>query len=632
MCKKSAFLTVAVVLWCFTACVQRNKSVEYPLIESANTMTLDISKIEQTDTATVLYVEANSRPRSFIEISSDVYLQADGKKYALIETPETPVDSRVLVSETGEAFFVFFFEPLPKKARSFDFIDPNFKLYGVDLTGEKKFGPPAGTPSSVCRNTETAPDPLPAPIFKVGETVLHIHLPNDQRESIKKVELYLNTLMNSQQSYTSAVDPETGTVEFRFWQYGIAFAVINLGDMGFGETWLAPGEEVDIYVNSSWSGQMLMARRVMTKNLPLFDLVPLCYSSGTYAGLIPVSLRWKPGYSLNLFNGKFADYRMSAAEYTQYVINSFQALSDSVARSDLSPVAKEMEMLKLKQEAVMAIALGDNIRERNYRTVKNQWDYSKPLDVKIDPLTAENRAELCKLFPVVDPMLLMGDDITGYVVALTDPDIEWPEEAGLEGSFASDLRLALPLVKKASNAALTDDDLKSLDNLQDPFYREALLKMQENVEALLKLNEKESVIEKTPEVALEQLFDAIIAPYKGKVVLVDFWNTWCGPCRSAIKANEPLKDNELKSDDLVWVYIANETSPLDAYMEMIPGIRGKHYRLNQEQWDYIGKKFGLDGIPSYVLVDKSGHYELRNDLRSPYRMEPELKKMINGGK
>ena len=43
-----------------------------------------------------------------------------------------------------------------------------------------------------------------------------------------------------------------------------------------------------------------------------------------------------------------------------------------------------------------------------------------------------------------------------------------------------------------------------------------------------------------------ELFDAIIAPYRGKVVLVDFWNTWCGPCRMALKAIEPAKEDELE--------------------------------------------------------------------------------------
>ena len=67
---------------------------------------------------------------------------------------------------------------------------------------------------------------------------------------------------------------------------------------------------------------------------------------------------------------------------------------------------------------------------------------------------------------------------------------------------------------------------------------------------------------------------------------------------------------------MVWIYIANETSPLDKYLEAIPEIGGLHYRVDGQSWTQLTTSdFVIDGIPSYVLVQKDGTYELRNDLR-----------------
>lgn len=89
-----------------------------------------------------------------------------------------------------------------------------------------------------------------------------------------------------------------------------------------------------------------------------------------------------------------------------------------------------------------------------------------------------------------------------------------------------------------------------------------------------------------------------------------------------------VEGRRLKSDNLVWIYIANQTSPLVKYKEMIPGIKGKHYRLTDKQWAYLCDKFKIDGIPSYVLVDKQGKYGLRNDFRDHEKMKNTLKEMI----
>jgi hypothetical protein len=99
------------------------------------------------------------------------------------------------------------------------------------------------------------------------------------------------------------------------------------------------------------------------------------------------------------------------------------------------------------------------------------------------------------------------------------------------------------------------------------------------------------------------------------------------PCLSAIKKIEPLKNGELKSDKIVWLYLADVSSPETAYNEQIQNIKGEHYRLSAEQSKTIKRQFGITAIPSYVLVDSEGNYSLRNDFHNIEIIKKELKEM-----
>lgn len=103
----------------------------------------------------------------------------------------------------------------------------------------------------------------------------------------------------------------------------------------------------------------------------------------------------------------------------------------------------------------------------------------------------------------------------------------------------------------------------------------------------------------------DELFDSMIARFKGKVIYVDFWATWCGPCVSGIKEIAPLKE-EMKDKEVVFLYITGETSPLKTWENSIPNIKGEHYRVTTDEWNYLTQKFNISGIPHYVLVNKNG--------------------------
>ena len=104
----------------------------------------------------------------------------------------------------------------------------------------------------------------------------------------------------------------------------------------------------------------------------------------------------------------------------------------------------------------------------------------------------------------------------------------------------------------------------------------------------------------------DDILSAILKPYKGKPVLLDLWETTCGPCRMAFKALHEKK-KEL-ADRMHFVNIASENSDFATWQRLVPNYIGDHYRLTKQQLQNLHRQIPCEtsAVPVWVVVNADG--------------------------
>ena len=129
----------------------------------------------------------------------------------------------------------------------------------------------------------------------------------------------------------------------------------------------------------------------------------------------------------------------------------------------------------------------------------------------------------------------------------------------------------------------------------------------------------------------EQILRKLIEPYRGRLILLDIWGTWCGPCKEALSHSQEEYER-LKDYDLVYLYLANRSND-EAWKNVIKeyNITGEnvvHYNLPADQQSAVEHFLQVHAFPTYKLIDRDGKVlDVNADPRDLERLAKLLEQM-----
>ncbi|TVQ08910.1 MAG: AhpC/TSA family protein [Bacteroidetes bacterium] len=134
-----------------------------------------------------------------------------------------------------------------------------------------------------------------------------------------------------------------------------------------------------------------------------------------------------------------------------------------------------------------------------------------------------------------------------------------------------------------------------------------------------------------PEIALTDINgnEVALSDFRGKVVYLDFWASWCGPCMREVPYAKELKQRFEGEEDLVFLYVSVDDDE-QAWRRTVEQqqIQGVHLNVKGMRHE-VAQSYNVQGVPSFFLIDRDGVIHNNNPSRpSGETIDEELRSLL----
>ncbi len=158
-----------------------------------------------------------------------------------------------------------------------------------------------------------------------------------------------------------------------------------------------------------------------------------------------------------------------------------------------------------------------------------------------------------------------------------------------------------------SSRNMPEADWQKLANQHLQTYPQA--PMNQQINAMINRNAATAKLKTEP---LDLKFTALdgteidLAKMRGKVVLLDFWATWCGPCVQEVpNVVEAYEELHPKGFEIIGISLDKDKAKLESFIKE-KGVAWPQYFDGKGWQNEISSRFGIQSIPAMWLVDKKG--------------------------